>query len=113
MREAALRIARFGAAAVLIKGGHSKVRILRPRPWTSSTMRASSPNSAPAESKPATPTGRDVLIRRPSRRLLARGLPMLDAVARAKRFIDEAIRTNPGLGGGSGPGESLGDGDSL
>jgi hydroxymethylpyrimidine kinase/phosphomethylpyrimidine kinase len=34
---------------------------------------------------------------------LARGLPMLDAVTRAKRFIDQAIRTNPGLGSGAGP----------
>jgi hydroxymethylpyrimidine/phosphomethylpyrimidine kinase len=34
---------------------------------------------------------------------LAQGLQMLEAVTRAKRFIDEAIRTNPGLGAGSGP----------
>jgi len=34
---------------------------------------------------------------------LARGLQMVEAVTRAKRFIDEAIRTNPGLGAGSGP----------
>ncbi len=34
---------------------------------------------------------------------LARGFPMVEAVTRAKRFIDEAIRTNPGIGAGSGP----------
>ncbi len=34
---------------------------------------------------------------------LARGSELSDAVARAKRFITEAIRTNPGLGNGSGP----------
>lgn len=34
---------------------------------------------------------------------LASGLALRDAVARAKRFIQEAIRTNPGLGRGSGP----------
>jgi len=34
---------------------------------------------------------------------LARGFQMVEAVTRAKRFIDEAIRTNPGLGAGSGP----------
>jgi len=34
---------------------------------------------------------------------LASGLTMVDAVARAKRFIQEAIRTNPGLGSGTGP----------
>jgi hydroxymethylpyrimidine/phosphomethylpyrimidine kinase len=34
---------------------------------------------------------------------LAAGLSLPEAVTRAKQFIDEAIRTNPGLGGGSGP----------
>lgn len=34
---------------------------------------------------------------------LACGLPLHAAVERAKRFIAEAIRTNPGLGRGSGP----------
>jgi hydroxymethylpyrimidine/phosphomethylpyrimidine kinase len=28
---------------------------------------------------------------------------MVKAVTRAKLFIDEAIRTNPGIGAGSGP----------
>ena len=34
---------------------------------------------------------------------LARGLTLVDAVARARRFVHEAIRTAPGLGRGSGP----------
>jgi hydroxymethylpyrimidine/phosphomethylpyrimidine kinase len=34
---------------------------------------------------------------------LASGLALGDAVAQAKRFIHEAIATNPGLGRGSGP----------
>ena len=34
---------------------------------------------------------------------LARGWELAVAVARAKAFLDEAIRTNPGLGQGSGP----------
>ena len=34
---------------------------------------------------------------------LARGALLEDAVARAKAFITEAIRTAPGLGRGSGP----------
>jgi hydroxymethylpyrimidine/phosphomethylpyrimidine kinase len=34
---------------------------------------------------------------------LAQSLPLADAVARAKAFIHEAIRTNPGLGRGCGP----------
>ncbi len=34
---------------------------------------------------------------------LARGLPLPEAVGVAKRFITAAIRSAPGLGGGSGP----------
>jgi hydroxymethylpyrimidine/phosphomethylpyrimidine kinase len=34
---------------------------------------------------------------------LAQGLEMGDAIGRAKQFIQEAIRTNPGLGHGCGP----------
>jgi hydroxymethylpyrimidine/phosphomethylpyrimidine kinase len=34
---------------------------------------------------------------------LAKGTPLPDAVARAKAFITEAIRTAPGLGAGNGP----------
>lgn len=34
---------------------------------------------------------------------LAKGAGILDAIARAKRFVTEAIRTNPQLGRGNGP----------
>ncbi len=34
---------------------------------------------------------------------LAKGTALVEAVRRAKAFIHEAIRTNPGLGGGCGP----------
>ena len=34
---------------------------------------------------------------------LAKGTALIEAIRRAKAFITEAIRTNPGLGGGSGP----------
>ena len=34
---------------------------------------------------------------------LARGCPMVEAVTRAKQFVNEAIRTNPGIGAGAGP----------
>ena len=34
---------------------------------------------------------------------LARGLGMLQAIREAKLFVSQAIRTNPGLGRGSGP----------
>jgi hydroxymethylpyrimidine/phosphomethylpyrimidine kinase len=44
---------------------------------------------------------------------LARGFHMVDAVTRAKRFIDAAIRTNPGLGAGCGPVNHWAEDDSL
>jgi hydroxymethylpyrimidine kinase/phosphomethylpyrimidine kinase len=34
---------------------------------------------------------------------LAKGIALRPAIARAKEFITEAIRTAPGLGSGSGP----------
>jgi len=34
---------------------------------------------------------------------LARGTGMLQAIREAKVFVNQAIRTNPGLGHGSGP----------
>ena len=34
---------------------------------------------------------------------LAKGTALIEAVRRAKAFVTEAIRTNPGLGGGAGP----------
>jgi hydroxymethylpyrimidine/phosphomethylpyrimidine kinase len=44
---------------------------------------------------------------------MARGFPVVEAVTRAKRFIDEAIRTNPGIGAGSGPVNHWAADDSL
>ena len=34
---------------------------------------------------------------------LAKGTALVEAVGRAKKFVTEAIRSNPGLGSGSGP----------
>ena len=34
---------------------------------------------------------------------LALGLELTDAVTKARAYVREAIRTNPGLGGGRGP----------
>jgi hydroxymethylpyrimidine/phosphomethylpyrimidine kinase len=98
MRLAACRLRELGARAVLIKGGHLEgdaIDILfdgaqwhefpAPRVATPHTHGTGCTYSA------AITAG------------LARGLPLAAAVARAKRFIHEAILTNPGLGQGSGP----------
>jgi hydroxymethylpyrimidine/phosphomethylpyrimidine kinase len=98
MRDAAQRIYGMGAGAVLIKGGHLEgdaIDVLfdggaftefpAPRLETRHTHGTGCTYSA------AIAAG------------LALGLTLRDAVARAKRFVHEAIRTNPGLGRGCGP----------
>jgi hydroxymethylpyrimidine/phosphomethylpyrimidine kinase len=98
MRRAACRLRELGARAVLIKGGHLEGdatdllfdgagwrEFPAPRVATLHTHGTGCTYSA------AITAG------------LAQGRPLADAVACAKRFIHEAIRTNPGLGRGSGP----------
>lgn len=98
MREAASRIAQFGAGAVLVKGGHLEGEALdillregviteyrSPRIDTQHTHGTGCTYSAAITA------------------FLARGLALEEAVRRAKEFITEAIRTAPGLGRGAGP----------
>jgi hydroxymethylpyrimidine/phosphomethylpyrimidine kinase len=98
MRQAALIIHELGARAVLIKGGHSAgdpVDLLfdgaqwrefpAPRIETPHTHGTGCTYSAAIVAS------------------LAQGRPLAEAVAIAKRFIHEAIRSNPGLGAGCGP----------
>jgi hydroxymethylpyrimidine/phosphomethylpyrimidine kinase len=99
MLLAAKKLVSLGAANVLVKGGHLRgdaldilythdggVREFRaPRIDTPHTHGSGCTYSA------AITAG------------LALGAPLADAVARAKEFVTAAIRTNPGLGSGSGP----------
>jgi hydroxymethylpyrimidine/phosphomethylpyrimidine kinase len=102
MRDAARRIAGLGARAVLVKGGHlsdygnaGAIDVLyadgrftefpAPRLATRHTHGTGCTFSASITA------------------FLARGLALEESVVRAKRFIHEAIRTNPGLGHGAGP----------
>lgn len=98
MEKAARIIAGFGPRAVLVKGGHLKgeatdlfyqdgrVRLLQaPRIRTRHTHGTGCTYSAAITAE------------------LARGQSLFAAVARAKKFITQAIRTAPGLGKGFGP----------
>ena len=98
MRQAVCRLREMGARAVLLKGGHLEGdatdllfdgalwhEFPAPRLATSHTHGTGCTYSA------AITAG------------LAQGQALAEAVACAKRFIHEAIRTNPGLGSGSGP----------
>jgi hydroxymethylpyrimidine/phosphomethylpyrimidine kinase len=98
MRHAARLLHDMGARAVLIKGGHTEGAATdllfdgagfhefpAPRIHTRHTHGTGCTYSA------AITAG------------LAQGLDLRSAVMRAKAFISEAIRTNPGLGSGCGP----------
>lgn len=97
-RDAALAIADLGAASVLVKGGHRMsdandvlyhqgefFEFPAPRLDTQHTHGTGCSYSAAITA------------------LMAGGVAIPEAVAQAKRWITEAIRTNPALGGGSGP----------
>jgi hydroxymethylpyrimidine/phosphomethylpyrimidine kinase len=97
MRRAAEAIAKMGPRNVLIKGGHlagDAIDILftgtfhefcAPRIDTPHTHGTGCTYSAAITAE------------------LAKGIELVDAVRRAKTFLCEAIRSNPGLGAGSGP----------
>lgn len=98
MREAAKRIADFGVASVLIKGGHLKgdaVDVL----WHDGVFTEF--RSARLETRHTHGTG--CTYSAAITACLARGLSLPAAVDKAKAFVHEAIRTAPGIGAGSGP----------
>lgn len=97
-RRAAERLLAMGARAVLVKGGHLEgdaVDVLFDgTDWHEF--------SGPRFDTPHT-HGTGCTYSAAITAGLARQLPLAEAVRRAKQFIHEAIRTNPGLGRGSGP----------
>jgi hydroxymethylpyrimidine/phosphomethylpyrimidine kinase len=98
MRRAAWRLREMGARAVLIKGGHM------PADATDLLFDGAEWYEFPAPHIATTHThGTGCTYSAAITAGLASGLPLFEAVTRAKRFIHEAIRTNPGLGRGSGP----------
>jgi hydroxymethylpyrimidine/phosphomethylpyrimidine kinase len=98
MRGAVCHLLELGARAVLIKGGHLEGDA------TDLLFDGTRWHEFPAP-RVATPHthGTGCTYSAAITAALARGLALADAVALAKRFIHEAIRTNPGLGQGSGP----------
>jgi hydroxymethylpyrimidine/phosphomethylpyrimidine kinase len=94
MRRAASRIGR----SVLIKGGHLEGDAVDLLYYDGSFTEL---RAARVETRHTHGTG--CTYSAAITAFLARGFHMVEAVTRAKRFIDEAIRTNPGIGAGSGP----------
>jgi hydroxymethylpyrimidine/phosphomethylpyrimidine kinase len=98
LRRAAERIREQGARAVLIKGGH------REGPATDVLLDGAGWREFPAPRLEARHThGTGCTYSAAITAGLATGFELADAIARAKRFIHEAIRTAPGLGHGCGP----------
>lgn len=98
MHAAARRLREHTGAAILVKGGHldgDAVDVL----WDGAVFREF---RAPRIDTPHT-HGTGCTYSAAITALLAQGAALPDAVARAKAFITEAIRTNPGLGAGRGP----------
>jgi hydroxymethylpyrimidine/phosphomethylpyrimidine kinase len=100
MALAAERIRRLGPQAVLVKGGHlpaedEAVDLLydgsKTLEFRSERLDQRHTHGTGCTYSAAITAG------------LARGLPLVDAVRRAKAYITEAIRTAPGLGRGVGP----------
>jgi hydroxymethylpyrimidine/phosphomethylpyrimidine kinase len=98
MRRAACRLREMGARAVLVKGGHLEGEA------TDLLFEGAEWHEFPAP-RVVTPHthGTGCTYSAAITAALAQGLDLPAAVARAKRFIHAAIRTNPGLGQGSGP----------
>ncbi len=98
MEEAAKRIAGLGPRAVLIKGGH-----LEGRPvdmlYSEAGMRRYVGKRVASRHTHGTGCTYSAGITAG----LAQSLLLEDAVARAKRFVQVAIESAPGLGGGNGP----------
>lgn len=99
MRIAALRLRDLGARNVLIKGGHldgPAVDLLLAadgqfHEFTSNRIDTPNTHGTGCTYSAAITAG------------LAKGIPLPVAIARAKQYVTEAIRTNPRLGHGHGP----------
>jgi hydroxymethylpyrimidine/phosphomethylpyrimidine kinase len=98
MRRAAQKLAELGPQAVLVKGGHlagEPIDILFHRSqWTEFT-------SPRIETRHTHGTG--CTFSAAITASIASGCELPEAVRRAKSYITEAIRNNPGLGSGAGP----------
>jgi hydroxymethylpyrimidine/phosphomethylpyrimidine kinase len=99
MVRAAKKLVSLGAANVLVKGGHLRGDALDLLYLSGGEIREF---SAPRVTTRHT-HGSGCTYSAAITAELAKGTPLADAVARAKAFITEAIRTAPQLGAGHGP----------
>jgi len=98
MRQAAERLCEMGAQAALVKGGHLEESAIDVLFASGRWCEFPAPHIATPHTH-----GTGCAYSAASTAELAKGTPLETAVRRAKYYITEAIRSNPGLGGGSGP----------
>lgn len=98
MRHAAIKIADSGASAVLIKGGHLTGDAVDLLYWKGEFRQYSADRINTVHTHGTGCTYSAAITAE-----LAKGRELPEAIAVAKRFVTEAIKTNPHIGGGSGP----------
>jgi hydroxymethylpyrimidine/phosphomethylpyrimidine kinase len=98
MKDAAKKIAKLGAKSVLIKGGHLDGDAIDVLYWNNEFVYFRSPRIQTPHTHGTGCTYSACITAE-----LAKGRSLFDAVSIAKKFITQAIKTNPGLGKGAGP----------
>jgi hydroxymethylpyrimidine/phosphomethylpyrimidine kinase len=97
--RAAASLLRFGARAVLLKGGHLPVGdVVDALATESGTILFRSPRIATRHTH-----GTGCTLASGIAAGLAQGMTLTDSVGRARRFVHAAIAAAPGFGGGHGP----------
>ena len=99
LRNAAMVFKLLGADHVLFKGGHGEGETVRDVLWTGGAFM---PFEAPRQETPHT-HGTGCTLATAIACGLAQGRSLADSVARAHAYLQNTIRTAPGLGSGAGP----------
>ena len=99
LRNAAMVFKMLGSSDVLFKGGHGEGDVLRDVLWSGGEFMDL---EAPRQDTPHT-HGTGCTLATTIACGLAQGLTLKDAVVRAHSYVQDAIRTAPGLGQGRGP----------
>jgi hydroxymethylpyrimidine/phosphomethylpyrimidine kinase len=99
IRNAAMVFKMLGVESVLFKGGHGEGETARDVLWSGGEF---VPFEVPRQDTRHT-HGTGCTLATAIACGLAQGRTLLDAVSRAHMFVQNAIRTAPGLGGGHGP----------
>jgi hydroxymethylpyrimidine/phosphomethylpyrimidine kinase len=99
MRRAAQQLARLGASAILMKGGHLEGDDVVDLLYHEGSFHRFEDRRVPSRST----HGTGCTLASAIAAGLAQNMSLIDAVARARRYVRKAIETAPGFGRGHGP----------